>query len=170
MFKTAFTPALNKDGLSKLEFKDYELSQTSYEKLNKETGVTETIPYESFRLNFDVMGKFLGTNQIISVGCDPSISEDNRLGTVLKALGFEFPSIPITDDADGFAVADDGSQFDDDGFAVAEVDLTDLSAAITEFLDCSKGSFYVGKVAKNTKGYWTIDPQTIKPMVKKSSK
>lgn len=169
MFKQAFQPAVNKVGLSKLTFVQHEMYETEIDKVDKVTGEVTQVPYSAYRITFNVMGKYIGTNQEIRISCPPAISEDNKLGTLLTNLGFKFPELATVTDDDGFEVADEGVEFDDDGFGQCESDLDELTVEITTFLDSLIGKEFVAKVKKNAKGYWEIDHTTVKPFSKKTS-
>lgn len=172
-FTAGFSPALNKDGLARLEFVGFEVKQGKKELLDKESGEkmvdpdTGEIIYRDWalvNLNFVAKGLIKGTSQKIAITTNFQYSPDNLLGKVLDKLGYELPGIPKTVDDEGFEVIETAE--DEDGFG--EVEQPNLF--IEEFLNSIVGDVFVGKLYKPSEGdrkrFWHIDVDTLKLLKK----
>lgn len=171
-FTHAFTPAVNKDGFSKLTFKGLETKsgitvqkdKEGNEIVDPETGEVKTRDWTLTNLTFEVMGRVKGTFQVVPVSVGDKYSPDNTLGKVLHGMGFALPEDNIVLDDEGFEVAELSE--DTEGFGVVD----DLQNEINEFLSDSEGKTYIAKVSKATegkrKGFWVIDINTIHPFKK----
>ena len=156
MFSNAFRPALNKQGYSKLTFVGIEVKEGK-RKDSKE-------PWSMFLIKFDCMGKYYGSSQEVSVNTGFSYDLDNSLGKVLSCMGFEPPKIKTVVDPDGFEIESPES-LDDDDFAREKAPELDVEG----FLESKVGQIFLGKVVKNDRGFWVVDPSSLKPIKKSQS-
>lgn len=171
-FSQAFVPAVNKDGLSRLTFLG--VTQKSGKSKVKdddgaivfeEDGTTPRMrDWAITNFEFDVLGKFKGKNQKVTITAGDRISDDNLLGKTLTALGYGATvETEITDD--GFEV--ESTDEDDEGFS--QVEEEDSSAVIT-YLESLVGTVFVARVYKETegkrKGFFAVDVSTLKPFIK----
>ena len=167
MFTPAFVPAINKESLSKLTFLDYEVKEGVTEKTNEVTGEVTEKEYRFFKLEFNCLGKVIGTDQSISISHNLTLDPNEGLGLTLKTLGYSFPENLTKVDDDGFEIEDDNSEDDDDGFGRVESNLFEtIEKEIIDFLEALKLKVFTAKVTKNKKGFWVIDTKTLKPFVK----
>lgn len=156
--KVASTPAINKDGFSKVTFVSWseEIRKTKETKepvSNPETGEVESY----ITLNFSIMDT---TRQnpikrklfLSSIGTAYS-------DTLLSGLGFT-RVVEYEADDDGFLV--EKVEVDDDGFTSSND--ANLVSQVVEFLDGIVGKHYLAKVERDNKGYWEIVPETLKPI------
>lgn len=165
-FQLQFQPAVNKEGLSRLQFVCYEFkSGKAGERKDPDNETSEVYKkdWEFHKLVFAVRGMVKGQEQKISMTFSSVYSPSNRLGVALSKLGYEPPIMQTTTDEDGFEVAGDE---DEDGFG--QIEAFDLG--IEEFLKSIEGKVYVGQVKRSedekNKGLLVIVPETIKPFVK----
>lgn len=177
MFSTAFAPATNKAGLSKLTFLGLDIKEGYKPQLDKngneiidpETGEVKVRHWMLVNLTFDVMGVVRGSNQKISITCSEKYSPENLLGKTLAAMGYVPPAIQTELDDDGFEVQ--ASELDEDEFE--QIDESESGAdSIEKFLKSCESKYFVAKVSKisegKRKGFWAIDVSTLKPFVKES--
>ncbi len=155
MFTAKFQPAKNKQGLSKLTF----IGTDTKEGVKKDGE-----PWSMFKINFDCMGKFYGTKQVISITTGFTYDPDNLLGKTLTAFGFELPEPETVEDEEGFEVVKP-ENLDDEGFEITEAPKLD----VIDFLKGKIGTVFVASVVKTDRGFWSIDVDTLKPMTKKKS-
>ena len=167
--KTAFTPALNKSGFSKLTFTGFEMKSGVSPVTNKETGEQKvddegnilTREWSFIKFNFELMGVARGTSQKVGITTNPVISEGSSFVTTLTNLGFEFPKSELVLDADGFEV--ESSDLEDDEFEQVDGDEPEeLIETIETYLNDFVGTTVLAKVGKDAKNYWKVDETTIK--------
>jgi hypothetical protein len=153
-FKIIAQPALNKQGFAKLTFKGYQEVEAQFD---ADTGEQTKRAYT--KLLFTVMDTT--RKSPINANVIGGALTGNFL-TALTALGFELPTPELAEDNDGFSV--ETMAVDEDGFEIADVDeegvVANLKAHLTSVID----SNYLAKVAKNKRGYWEIDINSIKPL------
>lgn len=174
-FSTAFQPATNKTGLSKLTFLGTDVKEGDKPQLDKngneiideETGEVKTRHWVIVNLTFDCMGVVRGTSQKVSITCSEKYSPDNLLGKTLAAMGYVPPTIATELDEDGFEVQ--ATDLDDDEFAQIDASESGIDG-IEEFLKSCENKHFTAKVSKisegKRKGFWGIDVDTLKPFVK----
>jgi hypothetical protein len=177
MFSVGFTPAFNKDGLSKMRFIGTE--QKSGEKIkvdadgkeiiDPETNEPQIINWSLINLKFEVMGVVKGQWQEINITCGEKYTRDNILGVTLNKMGFIPYEGELETDDEGFGTIE--LETDEDGFCTMD---GSVIAEIEDFLLESVGGEYTARVFKATEGrrknFWQIDVNTIKPYIKKASK
>lgn len=170
-FSHAFVPATNKEGLSRLTFLGMiQKNGTSQAKgdngalLTNSDGTPKMRDWTLTNFEFEVLGKFKGTTQKVSITCGERISDDNLLGKTLTALGYSLDVETVIDD-EGFEV--ELTDETEEGFSQVE---EEDSTAFTEYLESIVGQVFVAKVYKETdgkrKGYLAIDVTTLKPFTK----
>lgn len=152
MFTAKFQSAKNKNGESKLTFIGTDIKE----------GEKEGKPWSIFKFRFLCMGKFHGSDQEVGLITGFQYEPDNVLGRTLNAMGFKTPTPNTVFDDDGFEIVEP-ENLDDDGF---EVTLAPKLNVIG-FLETKVDSLYIAKLAKNQKGFWEIDVDTLRPFVSK---
>lgn len=164
-FKTAFTPALNKEGYSRLEFKGLQTLAGKAGETSTRTGEVYVKDWEINTLTFSCKGMIKNTSQDIKITIPTKYSEGNVLARLLANLGYVAPTLETVIDDEGFEVVE--TDEDADGFAEVE----DLDLGIDSFLESIVDKVFIAKVFRATegknKGQWTIDIDTIQPFVKK---
>lgn len=161
ILKKPFRPACNRLGYAKLTYKACELM----------TGIkADGKAYEFIKLNFICMGMDRSINQAISINMSPAIDlldENSHATKVLCAMGMELPKAEETEteieyDLDGFPM--DKIEVGEDGFSVDDDDSNPHAILIEEFLDSCKRKEFLAFVAKNAKGFWDVDVDSLKPL------
>lgn len=154
----AFNIATNQAGESLGTFIEYKLIEGSAiakdkdgnEILDPKTGEVKLREWQLFNLIFNVKGKQKGTYQKVTLSTNGKISEGTILDTALKNMGWLNKFSEVILDEDGLEIS------------VTEASEQDIESEIKLFLDSVKNCDFWLKVAKNAKGYLTIDPHTIR--------
>lgn len=162
MFKSTFTPSVNKVGESKLTFVKLEILEGKAGEVSARTGEIYQKDWIISNLVFSVKGMIKGTSQDIKVPISLKYAPDNTLGKILNGLGYLPPSLETTEDEDGFEVV--VTEEDSDEFA----EVPDMNLGIEDFLNSIVGKNYAGKVLRasegKNKGQWIVDINTIRPL------
>ena len=163
IFKKPFRPAKNRQGLSKLTYKNAEvISGVKTDNNGNEKA------YEFIKLNFSCMGMDKSINQALSINLSPNIDlfDTDSYGTkVLSNMGMDLPEEEIESeielDEDGFAI--DKIEVGEDGFTFDDGDNDGYSALIEDFLKSCQRQEFLAFVTKNSKGFWEVDVDSLKP-------
>ncbi|WP_413176514.1 hypothetical protein [Anabaena azotica] len=169
MFQLDFQPARNKDGLSKLNFIGVEEKEGVKTIIDERTGEEISYEWKLINLIFEVMGVRKGDWKKITISTNGKYSDSSILGKILNGMGFTPSAYSVTVDDEGFEVVE--GDIDEDGFEVVN---DEIGEEIFKFLKNNENRFFVGKVSKSTegksKGFWQINPLSLKPFNKKGGK
>ena len=164
IFKKPFRPAKNRQGLSKLTYKNAEMiSGIKTDNQGNEKA------YEFIKLNFSCMGMDRSINQALSINLSPNLDvfdTESYGAKVLLNMGLALPEedeiVAETElDEDGFVM--DKIEVSDDGFSAEDSDYDGYSALIEDFLKSCQRQEFLAFVAKNSKGFWEVDVDSLKP-------
>jgi hypothetical protein len=139
--KRSFAPALNKEGYSQLTYLGYEHSVTK----DGENGF--------MKLVFSVRDLTNKAPESIPVLVNYRLSEENKFGKVLEAMGCKIKALEV--------------EYDDDGFEVAVGD-SDFSY-VYKYLDNHMGKMYLALLTneEDKPGLYRIDTSSLKPFLDK---
>ena len=148
----AFTPALNKEGLSKLTLTGFEHLKDV--KVDEKTGKEK--PWELFKICFVCKAKYRGMEpQKVSISTGVKYSQDNLLGKTLKALGIQIDEdLEMELDEDGFEAEAISETLDNDGFEDSDI-LLDID--VESLIKAKIGINYKAKISRSKKGFWGVD-------------
>ncbi len=156
-FQIIAKPALNQDGQAKVTFRGWEQVDAQFDAV---TG--EQVKRGYVKLMFEIMDTT--RKSPIKANVIGGALTGNFL-TTLEALGFSLPAPSTTIDSDGFTVEVSG-EADEDGFETDDTNPAEVVEAVKVHLDNSSGTQLLAKVAKNKRGYWEIDVDSLKPLKK----
>jgi hypothetical protein len=172
-FTYAFEPSRAKDtGLSIGIFKGLADKKDPVPVMDKKTnkpvldenGNPVTEIWEHIDLVFEVKGFKLGTSQPISLTTNGKLGNTGQLEQALCLLGWVNKFKKVIVDEDGLEVEVFGDvEIDEDGLEVSTFDEEELIKSVKEFEESIKGKKFWLKVTRNARGYWNIEPGSIKP-------
>jgi len=174
-FSYDFQPALNKEGQSLGTFIDFEVKEGESPLTDRKTGqpvldeMGEQVmrPWSFVSLLFDVRGRVAGQNKVIKLTTNGKFGTGGDLEEALKRMGWVNEHTKVSLDEDGLEVESVGDAvLDEDGLEVIQEDLTTLTRlSFEDFVTRTKGAKFWLSVARDTKGYLKIVPESLTPKV-----